>query len=105
MRRACAWCSEVLDPGEGPGSATTHGICDDCMAQVLPSRPCLYRAGVSQSREAGQGQAWGKADPGGRDSFSDDLWPLTPDETRLLSWCAIPFICYAVLEAALWAGR
>ena len=30
----CAWCKKVLKEAEDPNIAPSHGICDDCYAQM-----------------------------------------------------------------------
>jgi hypothetical protein len=34
MKRVCAWCQSDMGEG-GEGEGLTHGICDDCLEQVL----------------------------------------------------------------------
>lgn len=35
MRRVCCRCDFVMDPGNGPDDATSHGYCDDCLPAVI----------------------------------------------------------------------
>ncbi|MGA2162546.1 MAG: hypothetical protein ABSG28_10200 [Methanoregula sp.] len=35
MKRVCAYCHTVINPGDSPGEAISHGICNDCSRRVL----------------------------------------------------------------------
>ena len=36
MKKICAWCQAVLDPGDGPDDRVSHGICPDCVDKHFP---------------------------------------------------------------------
>ena len=37
MKRVCAYCNTIMDPGESPDSPVTHGICDTCSRHLYAS--------------------------------------------------------------------
>ena len=38
MKKICAWCGAVLDPGDenNPDTLVSHGICKDCRDEYFP---------------------------------------------------------------------
>ena len=35
MKRVCAFCNTVINPGDSPGEPVSHGICNDCSLRAL----------------------------------------------------------------------
>ena len=36
MKKICAWCGAVLDPGDGSDNRVSHGICPACVDKHFP---------------------------------------------------------------------
>lgn len=52
MTRICAWCGEVMDPGDPADPRVTHGICEGCMVAARAEMDALF---ANDGREARHG--------------------------------------------------
>lgn len=41
MRRICAWCSFIMESGDG-GALTTHSMCESCAVKFLTESEIKY---------------------------------------------------------------
>jgi len=35
MERICAWCNKSMGQKDGPSDVVTHGMCDDCLCNMM----------------------------------------------------------------------
>lgn len=50
MTRICAWCGEVMDPGDPADPRVTHGICERCRVGARAEMDALF----ANERQEGQ---------------------------------------------------
>jgi hypothetical protein len=49
MKKVCAWCKIVMDPGTAGDPRVSHGMCDDCRIKVKAELAALAAEKTTQT--------------------------------------------------------